>query len=685
MKRLTGILLLTAVLTLSMCGVLSASAAGTVSGNTEVSQGKETNRNQIAGSRTQPSSVTEQIVGSRTQPSSVTEQIIDSQRWQANESDQQTSGLQEQPESETKPSADTQDKQDDAQDKQDSTQDKQDGTQDGQESTAQGSEASQTAEKSESGQGQTVTAPATSDPGWHQIGSYRFFYNSKGKMCRGWHRVSSKGSSKSSKQVYYFRKSAEGEAPRGSVATGLVKIGNDTYYFSSDGVLQTGWKKISGKVYYFAQSGSLGTLGAMAGPGLHKIDGKTYLMSEDGSATIGWGQYKNKKYYFSNSSKLGTRGSAVTGWKKISGYKYYFKASGVLCTNRWISKKYYVDEEGRMLTSTVTPDGYKVDASGVKGEQMKGWVKLDGKRYYYKSGKKLTGGWQQIGGKYYYFDEDGVRQKGWLTLDGATYYLKSGVRYSGWLTVKGKDYYFDDDGEMVTNAVVDGIMLGADGAATGKAEENPEPEKDPEQEETTPAKKKKVLLIAGHGQGDVGAMGVYGSKTYYEYELTRQFTSLIYERLRTSKVVDVTMYDQNYDCYQVLSGKKSGPRPTLTDYNYILEIHFNATVESGKDTKGDGSFKGVGMYVNSSKKNTSIDREIVAAVSQAADFPIWGRGTGIFTSSGLFNARTCQEAKVSYGLLETAFIDDKDDIQVYLNHKEKMAKAVADAINSHYD
>ena len=139
MKRLTGILLLTAVLTLSMCGVLSASAAGTASGKTEVSQGNEPNRNQIAGSRAQQSSVTEQTV--------------DSQKWQANESEQQTSGLQEQPESETKSSADTQDKQDDAQDKQDNTQDKQ-------ESGAQGSEAAQTAEKNESGQAQAIAAMA---------------------------------------------------------------------------------------------------------------------------------------------------------------------------------------------------------------------------------------------------------------------------------------------------------------------------------------------------------------------------------------------------------------------------------------------------------------------------------------------------------------------------------------------
>ena len=32
----------------------------------------------------------------------------------------------------------------------------------------------------------------------------------------------------------------------------------------------------------------------------------------------------------------------------------------------WIDDKYYVDENGVMLTNTTTPDGYQVDKNGVK-------------------------------------------------------------------------------------------------------------------------------------------------------------------------------------------------------------------------------------------------------------------------------------------------------------------------------
>ena len=248
---------------------------------------------------------------------------------------------------------------------------------------------------------------------------------------------------------------------------------------------------------------------------------------------------------------------------------------------------------------------------------------------------------------------------------------------------------------MVANTTVDGITIGADGVAV-----------------EVPKDGVSVLLIAGHGQGDSGAVGKYGSTTYYEYKQTREFATLIYNNLKTANSkLTVTMYNQEYDCYQqnaktlgskganisftgsgankakVLSAvQKSSTVPDFTKYDYVLEIHFNATAESNKDSKGDGNQKGIGMYVNSYKakktSNYAIDRNIIAAVAKQTGFAVWGRGTGIFTSSTLFNAKTCQELGVSYGLLETAFIDDKDDMTFYNKNKDAMAKAVAGAIVS---
>lgn len=521
----------------------------------------------------------------------------------------------------------------------------------------------------------TTTTARVKKTGWVKEGKWYFYYGKTGKMLTGWQKINGK--------LYYFRKQAEGDAPAGSRATGFCTVGKKTFHFSTKGILQTGWQKISGKNYYFEPSGKAGTIGEMY-TGFRKIKagGKNgyFLFQEDGAATVGWAKYKGKTYFFSNTAKLGVRGRAITGWKTIGKNRYFFSTYGVMQKNRWISKKYYLGSDGKMLKSCVTPDGYVVNASGAKVRVAKGWIKSNGEYYYYVSGKKTTG-WKTIGGKKYYFDENGVRQHGFVTIGANKYYLKSGVMQTGLQTIDGKQYYFLSDGKMAVSTTVNGYVIGADGVAvkdTSQPDDNSQTEDDP----SGKGNGAKILILSGHGQGDAGATATIGKTTYYEYQYTREFAKLIYNALSGANL-HVTLYDQNYDLYQVMSGKKSGPIPNLKDYDYVLEIHFNATAAASKDLKGDGNFKGVGMYINSGKKNYTIDKNIVAAVAKTG-FKVWGGGTGIFKSSGLFNAKTCQAKGVSYGLLETAFIDDKDDMDYYNKNKEAMAKAVANALVSYF-
>lgn len=429
---------------------------------------------------------------------------------------------------------------------------------------------------------------------------------------------------------------------------GWLSSGGYRYYFRTAKKMVTGWRKISGKIYYF-RTAAEGT-------------------APQGSMVTGFYTVGDRTFYFSKTGKL------QTGWKKLGGKYYYFQTKGILGRigtlqkNRWIDhKKYYVDENGQRLTSCVTPDGYIVNESGVKVKAAKGWVKLNGNYYYYVS-RKMETGWKQINGKMYYFNENGVRQKGWLTLDGDTYYLKKGVMQTGWRVIGGKKYYFDSDGKLQKNTTIDGIAIDADGIAEAKIS---------------------VLLISGHGMGDPGATSTIGTKSYYEEKYTRQFASLIQTYLKEAAGdnIAVTMYDQNYDCYQVnyayqKNKKVIGPLPDWNAYDYILEVHFNATVESAKDLTGDGTMKGVGIYVFPSKTQVAIEKKIVSAIASTG-IPIWGRGTGVF-SRELLNARTCYEAGVSYSLLETAFIDDKDDMKFYNKNKKAMAKAAANAIAEYF-
>ena len=78
-----------------------------------------------------------------------------------------------------------------------------------------------------------------------------------------------------------------------------------------------------------------------------------------------------------------------------------------------------------------------------------GWVKKDGKWYYYKNGKMVTSDWILYKGDSYYFGADGAM-------------------VTGWKTISGKSYYFYPEGQMARSEWVDGKFLDMTGAQTYK-------------------------------------------------------------------------------------------------------------------------------------------------------------------------------------------------------------------------
>ena len=79
-----------------------------------------------------------------------------------------------------------------------------------------------------------------------------------------------------------------------------------------------------------------------------------------------------------------------------------------------------------------------------------GWVKTDGKWYFYESGDLKTG-WVKTGGKWYYLDDLGVMQTGFVKVDGSWDYLSSsGAMFTGWGTDGNSWFYFDGSGAMKT-------------------------------------------------------------------------------------------------------------------------------------------------------------------------------------------------------------------------------------------
>ncbi len=103
-----------------------------------------------------------------------------------------------------------------------------------------------------------------------------------------------------------------------------------------------------------------------------KVDKKTnFVTSENhtycypkgypGNYQTGWLQINDKTYYF------GTDGVMCTGWNTIEQEDYFFDENGLMVTSQWIDNR-YVNEDGEMLRSTMTPDNHYVDVSGKKDD-----------------------------------------------------------------------------------------------------------------------------------------------------------------------------------------------------------------------------------------------------------------------------------------------------------------------------
>ncbi|MBP3872553.1 MAG: N-acetylmuramoyl-L-alanine amidase [Lachnospiraceae bacterium] len=472
----------------------------------------------------------------------------------------------------------------------------------------------------------------------------------------------------------------------GAAVTGFQAIGGLVYYFDAAGVLQTGWVNTTEGLRYFRTKGKAGgKLGSMIAGYSPVIDGNRYGFDADGTVLTGFQTIGNYSYFFSTTGRIGVYGRAVTNKFRTlpDGRKAFFQENGRMAYKKWVKNHtYYVDETGNKVCSTITKDGYVLKANGKAGKKLTDsqFVKLKGKWYFYKKKKGLLKDKVfKYKGDYYYVDEDGVRQRGWITWKGHDYYfLSNGKAVIGDKKIDGEKYTFNSKGQVKGSRGAYGTK-----ATTGKAS---------------------ILILCGHGQGDSGAVGCGGQ--YAESAYTRDFGKRIYDALLKIDSVNAFLFNTNYDMYQqmkatvgsvgsfsgsgskgkkVLSAVRGNSRiPDPTKFDYVLEIHFNATAENAKDPGGDGKKKGTGTYVNSYKSsaNRGIDRKIISALN-ALGLNTWG--SGVYGSSGLLNAKVYTEIGINYSLLETCFIDDKDDMKFYLKKRDDMAEAVAGAIAKYWE
>lgn len=175
-----------------------------------------------------------------------------------------------------------------------------------------------------------------------------------------------------------------------------------------------------------------------------------------------------------------------------------------------------------------------------------------------------------------------------------------------------------------------------------------------------------ILLIAGHGENDPGAC-LYSRR---EATMARDLVALLQkELLKFECKCDV--YNQNLSAYHQMI--TLGKPYDFTKYDYVLEIHFNA-----HKSNSDGRVQGSEMYVTSSELVTTLEERIL---NNLAAIGFTNRGVKCRDFAVISKAK---KQGVSSALLETCFIDDEDDMMLYLNNPELVAKTIAYAMATEY-
>ena len=158
------------------------------------------------------------------------------------------------------------------------------------------------------------------------------------------------------------------------------------------------------------------------------------------------------------------------------------------------------------------------------------------------------------------------------------------------------------------------------------------------------------LVIAGHGDGDPGAIG----NGYKERDLTLEVTNLL------------DAQHENIHAYTAHNVYAQGNLATIAKgYETVTEIHFNAFNKTAKGTE---------VLIHSAYEPDGVDTKIFNVLSK------YFQNRGIKKRSDLGNMNIAYNKGINYRLVEVCFIDNAEDIKIYQANKNKIAKEIAEAI-----
>ncbi len=168
----------------------------------------------------------------------------------------------------------------------------------------------------------------------------------------------------------------------------------------------------------------------------------------------------------------------------------------------------------------------------------------------------------------------------------------------------------------------------------------------------------KILLIAGHGAGDPGAVG-YGT----EATETRRVLNEVKAWFGGYEVI-VDVYPTNRNAYADIGNRSL--QVNFTDYDYIFEIHLNSAANP--------EATGVEIWVTYAEQGITVEQAIVNKVA-ALGYPNRGVKREDFRV-----IRIAKNKGTSAALIETCFISNKGDMNRYNSNFSKVCNAMVEGI-----
>ena len=168
----------------------------------------------------------------------------------------------------------------------------------------------------------------------------------------------------------------------------------------------------------------------------------------------------------------------------------------------------------------------------------------------------------------------------------------------------------------------------------------------------------RILLIAGHGAGDPGAVG-YGTEATETRRVLNEVKALFggYD-------VIVDVYPTNRNAYADIGN--GSLQVNFANYDYVFEIHFNSAANQ--------EATGVEIWVTPAEQGITVEQAIV---NKVASLGYSNRG---IKREDFRVIRTAKNKGTSAALIETCFISNRGDMNRYNGNFTKVCNAMVEGI-----